>query len=93
MVTKSILSSQRTIICYTELKARLTVYEVELRRVRDIKPGQAGYSKSRNTGEFQRPSHYPRKRVALGARSKPIKGKFAVSWHHCHKPGDKICKC
>jgi len=50
MVTKSILSSQTTIIGYTELKAKLTAYEVELQRERDIEPGQGLYSKSTKTG-------------------------------------------
>ena len=40
MLTKSVLSSQMTIIGYTDLKAKLTAYEVELRRERDIEPGK-----------------------------------------------------
>jgi len=93
MVTKSVLSSQTTIICYTELKAKLTAYKVELRCERDIEPGQALYSKSTKTGRFQKPSNYSRKGVAPGARSKPIKGKFTGSCHHCRKPSHKIREC
>jgi len=93
MVTRSVLSSQTTIKGYTELKAKLTAYKVELRRERDIEPGQALYSKSTKTGGFQKPSNYSRKGVAPGARSKPIKGKFAGSCHQCGKPGHKIRKC
>jgi len=93
MVTKSVLSSQTTIIGYTELKAKLTAYEVELRLERDIEPGQALYSKSMKTGRFKKPSNYSRKGVAPGPRSKPIKGKFARSCHHCGKPGHKIREC
>jgi len=92
MVTKSILSSQTLIKGYTELKAKLTAYEVELRRIRDIEPGQALYLKSTKTGHFQKPSNYSRKGVAPGARSKPIKGKFTGSCHHRGKPGHKIRK-
>jgi len=58
MVTKSVLSSQTTIIGYIEHKAKLTAYEVELQRERDIAPGQALYSKSTKTGQFQKPSNY-----------------------------------
>jgi len=45
------------------------------------------------TGRFLKPSNYSRKGVAPGARSKPIKGKFAGSCHHCGKPGHKIREC
>jgi len=93
MVTKSVLSSQTTIIGYTELKAKLTAYEVELPCKRDIEPGQALYSKPTKTGRFQKPFNYLRKGVAPGARSKPIKGKFAGSCHHCGKPSHKIREC
>jgi len=93
MVTKSVLSSQTTMIGYTELQAKLTADEVELQLERDIEPGQALYSKSTKTGQFQKPSNYSRKGVAPGARSKPIKGKFSGSCHHCGKPGHKICEC
>ena len=93
MVTKSVLSSQTTIIGYTELKAKLTAYEVELRRKRDIEPDQALYSKSTKTGRFQKLSNYSRKGVTHSARSKPIKGKFAGSCHHCGKPAYKIREC
>ena len=41
LVTKTVLSSQRTIIGYTELKAKLTTYKVELQRERDIELRQA----------------------------------------------------
>jgi len=34
-----------------------------------------------------------REGVASGARSKPIKGKFAGSCHHCGKSGHKIRVC
>ena len=50
MVTKSALSSLTTITGYTELKTKLTAYEVELRRDRDIQPGQALFSKSMKGG-------------------------------------------
>jgi len=90
MATKGVLSSQTAIIGYTELKAKLTAYEVELRRKRDIEPGQVLYSKTTKTGRFQKLSNYSRKCVAHGARSKPSKGKFAGYCHHCGKPGHKI---
>ena len=93
MVTKSVLSSQTTIIGYTKLNAKLTTYEVELRRERDIEPGQALYAKSTKTGRFQKRSNYWRKGVAPGARSKPRKGKFAGSCHHWVTPGHKIREC
>jgi len=64
MVTKSVLSSQTTIIGYTELKEKLTAYKVELRREQDLEPGQALYSKSTKTGQFQKPSNYSRIGVA-----------------------------
>jgi len=93
MVTKGFLSSQTTIIDYTELKAKLTAYEVELRHERDTEPGQALPSKSTKTGRFQKPSNYSRKGVAPAGRSKHIKGKFAGSCHHSGKPGHKIREC
>jgi len=93
IVIKSVLSSQTTIIGCPELKAKLTAYEVELRHEQDIAPGQALYSKSTMTCQFQNPSNYLRKGIAPGARCKPIKGMFAGPCHDCGKPGDKIREC
>jgi len=93
MVTKGALSSLTTITSYNELKVKLTAYEVELRRDRDIEPGQALFSKYTKGGRSQKSSNYSRKDTPPSAKSKLAKGKFTGSCHHCGKPGHKIREC
>jgi len=93
MVTKSVLSSEISFTGYTELKAKLTAYQVELQHDGDIECGQAVYSKSVKIGHFQKPSNYSRKGVASGARSESVKGRFAGYCHYCRKPRNKIREC
>jgi len=90
---KGALSSLTTITSYNELSVRLTAYEVELRRDRDIEPGQALFSKYTKGGRSQKSSKSYRKGVPPSAKSKLVKGKFTDSSHHCGKPGHKIHEC
>jgi len=92
MVRKRALFSLTTITSYNEMKVKLTVYEVELRRDRDIDPGHPLFSKYTKGGRLQKLSNYYRNGVPPRAKSKLANGKFTGSSHHCRKPGHKIRK-